>query len=360
LPVAENVPLAPLTTLELGGPARFFVEAADEESLLEAVDFGRRRGLPLFALGGGSNIVVADRGFAGLVIRLTGRGMTFLPAGDQVLCEVAAGEPWDGVVAAAVARGLAGIECLSGIPGSAGATPIQNVGAYGQEVSDTVQTVRAFDRRSGNVVDLPSGACGFAYRDSAFKRDPHAHLILRVSYRLRPGAAPTLRYGELQAALAGHPAPDVASVRAAVLALRRKKSMVIDAADPNRRSVGSFFTNPIVPVPIADGLTERALAEGLIAAPGELPRFPGGPGQVKLAAAWLIERAGFGRGFRRGPVGISSAHALSLVHHGGGRAADLLALAREIRTAVEGRFGLRLVPEPVVLGARPGDPLTAD
>jgi UDP-N-acetylmuramate dehydrogenase len=360
LQVAENVPLAPLTTLELGGPARFFAEVSDEASLLEAVDLGVRRGLPLFVLGGGSNLVVADGGFPGLVIRLTSRGVSFRPVGDVVLCEAAAGEPWDAVVAAAVERGLAGLECLSGIPGSAGATPIQNVGAYGQEVSDTVNTVRALDRRSGALVDLPPEACAFAYRDSAFKRNPQDHVVLRVSYGLRPGGPPAVRYAELQTAMAAQTAPDLASVRVAVLALRRRKSMVIDAADPNRRSVGSFFTNPIVPTAAADALGERAVADGLISTPAELPRFPATSGQVKLAAAWLIERAGFARGIRRGPVGISTAHSLALVHHGGGRTADLLALAREVRAGVEARFGLRLVPEPVIVGARPDDPLILD
>jgi UDP-N-acetylmuramate dehydrogenase len=359
LPVAENVPLAPLTTLELGGPARFFVEAAGEEALLEATDFARRNGLSLFVLGGGSNLVVPDAGFEGLVVRLSGRGLSFHTSADQVLCEVAAGEPWDNVVAESVARGLAGLECLSGIPGSAGATPIQNVGAYGQEVSDTVRSVRALDRHSGAVVDLPPEACGFGYRDSAFKRDPQRHVVVRVTYALHPGGAPTVRYAELARALAAgsSTAADLAHVRSTVLALRRKKSMVIDPADPNRRSVGSFFTNPIVPAARADELTTFALTQGLARDAADVPRFPAGPGQVKLAAGWLIERAGFARGLRRGPVGISSAHALALVHHGGGSSGDLLALAREIRAGVHDRFGIWLVPEPVILGARPDDPL---
>ncbi len=357
LSVAENVPLAPLTTLELGGPARFFVEAASEEAALEALDFGARRSVPVFLLGGGSNLVVSDAGFPGLVIRLTARGLTFRPAGDEVLVEAAAGEPWDEVVAQAVARGLAGLECLSGIPGSAGATPIQNVGAYGQEVADTVRAVRAIDRSSGALVDLPPAACAFAYRDSAFKRAPQRHAVVGVTFALRPGGPPGVRYAELARALPA--GPDLALVRATVLRLRRGKSMVIDPADPNRRSVGSFFTNPIVPSATADQVARRAVGDGLIASPEQMPRFPAGSGQVKLAAAWLIERAGFVKGLSRGPVGQSSAHALALVHHGGGRTADLLALAREIRAGVQARFGLVLVPEPVVLGAHPDDPLAA-
>jgi UDP-N-acetylmuramate dehydrogenase len=357
LTVAEDVPLAPLTTLELGGPARFYVEAAGEAEVLEALDFGARRGVPIFVLGGGSNLVVPDAGFPGLVIRLTGRGVAFREAGDEVICDVAAGEPWDGVVAQAVGRGLAGLECLSGIPGSAGATPIQNVGAYGQEVADTVRWVRALDRRTGAVVDLAPADCAFAYRDSAFKHDPGSHVVLRVAFGLRPGGPPTVRYAELTRALAGATA-DLAAVRAMVLALRRRKSMVIDPADPNRRSVGSFFTNPIVPVATADELARRAAAEGLAPTPEAVPRFPAGPGRAKLAAAWLIERAGFDKGLSRGAVGLSTAHALALVHHGGGCTAELLALAREIRAGVQARFGLWLVPEPIVLGAHPDDPLT--
>ncbi len=358
LKVAEDVALAPLTTLELGGAARFFAEVRDEAGLREAIGFAQGRGVPLFVLGGGSNLVVADGGFDGLVVRMTGRGRVFRAAGAETICEVAAGEPWDEVVAEAVARGLAGLECLSGIPGSAGATPIQNVGAYGQEVSDTVRSVRALDRRAGAVVDLAPEGCGFAYRDSAFKHDPGRWVVLAVSYGLRPGGPPTVRYAELARALAAAGAPDLPAVRETVLALRRKKSMVIDPADANRRSVGSFFTNPIVAADRADRLAAQAVAEGLVGEAAEVPRFPAGAGRVKLAAGWLIERAGFARGLRRGPVGISSAHALALVHHGGGRSADLLARAPQIRAGVQARFGITLVPEPVVLGARPDDPLT--
>jgi UDP-N-acetylmuramate dehydrogenase len=360
LSVRENVPLAPLTTLELGGPARFYVEVTSEEELLEAIDAGTRRGLPVFPLGGGSNLVVGDGGFDGLVIRLAGRGIAFRPSGDEVLCEVAAGEPWDNVVAESVERGLAGLECLSGIPGSAGATPIQNVGAYGQEVSDTVRAVRALDRSAGAFVNLTAADCAFSYRDSAFKREPQRHVVVRVGFGLRPGGPPIVRYAELQRALApsaGVNPPDLAAVRGAVLAVRRGKSMVIDPADPNRRSVGSFFTNPIVPEAAAEEVARRAMAEGLVGAPDAIPRFPVGKGRVKIPAAWLIERAGFVKGLSRGPVGLSSAHALALVHHGGGRTADLLALAREIRATVQDRFGLWLVPEPVIVGARPDDPL---
>jgi UDP-N-acetylmuramate dehydrogenase len=349
LPV-PGFPLAPLTTLGLGGPARFFVEATDEATVLAALDWARERGLSVFVLGGGSNLVVADAGFDGLVLRVAPRGLTFTAAGDVVLVEAAAGEPWDAVVAATVARGLGGLECLSGIPGLAGATPIQNVGAYGQEVAETVSTVRILDRADGAVTNLFAARCSFAYRDSAFKRAPERHVVLSVTFALRPAGPPVLRYPELKQALAGVSRPSLDDVRAAVLALRRRKSMVIDPADPNCRSVGSFFTNPIVPAAEADRVVDRALAAGVMARGEEVPRFPASEGAVKLSAGWLIERSGLAKGLRRGPVGISSRHALALVHHGGGTTAQLLALAREVRDTVEARFGVRLVPEPMLLG----------
>jgi UDP-N-acetylmuramate dehydrogenase len=351
LSVASDVPLAPFTTLELGGPARFFVEATDEGTVVEALRWARERAVPVFVLGGGSNLVVGDGGFDGLVLRVVPRGVRFSGAGDLALVEVSAGEPWDAVVAQTVARGCAGLECLSGIPGLAGATPIQNVGAYGQDVAETVRAVRALDRQSGAVVELPPAACGFSYRDSAFKRAPDRYVVLAVSFALRAGAPPALRYQELREVLAAVPAPSLAETRTAVLTLRRRKSMVIDAHDPNRRSVGSFFTNPVVPRAQGERLIERAVAQGLVARREDVPLFAAADGAMKVAAGWLIERSGMHKGLRRGPVGISSNHALALVHHGGAATADLLALAREVRDAVEGRFGIRLVPEPTLLGA---------
>jgi len=263
---------------------------------------------------------------------------------------VAAGEPWDAVVADTVARGLAGLECLSGIPGSAGATPIQNVGAYGQEVADTIRAVRAFDRRAEALVELAPEACAFAYRDSVFRRAPERYVVLGVTFALRAGRAPTLRYRELVDAFGGGPPPTLARARDTVLALRRKKSMVIDAADANRRSVGSFFTNPIVAADVAERLAARAVAEGLVGAASDVPRWAADAGRVKLSAGWLIERAGIAKGLRRGPVGVSSAHALALVHHGGGTTAALVALARDVRDAIAARFGVTLAPEPIFVG----------
>jgi UDP-N-acetylmuramate dehydrogenase len=351
LSVASDVPLAPFTTLELGGPARFFVEANDEGAVAEALRWAAERGVPVFVAGGGSNLVVGDGGFDGLVLRVVPRGLRFSSAGDVALVEVAAGEPWDAVVAETVARGWAGLECLSGIPGLAGATPIQNVGAYGQDVAETVHAVRVLDRDSGAVVELPPVACGFSYRDSAFKRAPDRYVVLAVTFALRAGAPPALRYQELRDALAGVPAPSLAHARAAVLTLRRRKSMVIDAHDPNRRSVGSFFTNPVVARAQGERIIDRAVALGLVSRREDVPLFAAADGAMKLAAGWLIERSGMQKGLRRGSVGISSNHALALVHHGGATTSDLLALAREVRDAVEARFGIRLVPEPTLLGA---------
>ena len=349
LAVRDAVPLAPLTTLELGGPARHFVEATDDGAIADALSWADGRGLPVLILGGGSNVVIADRGWDGLVIRIATRGRRFDAAGGEVTLTAAAGEPWDDVVADTVARGLAGLECLSGIPGLVGATPIQNVGAYGQEVADTIRSVKVLDRASKQVIELAPAACAFGYRDSAFKHAPDRHVVLAVTFGLRPGGAPALRYRELADALAGAAQPTLAEVRATVLALRRKKSMVIVEGDPNRRSVGSFFMNPIVPAAQADAVAARAVALGAIARPDEMPRWPA-DGGVKLSAGWLIERAGIRKGHRRGAVGVSSAHALALVHHGGGSTAALLALAQEVGDAVHAQFAMTLMPEPAMIG----------
>jgi len=350
--IEKDVPLAQWTTLGLGGPAAELVRAQDEATVREAVAYARDRRTSLRVLGEGSNVVVADAGFDGLVLRMETRGTQLRRDGDRVLVTVAAGEPWDLLVARTVADGLAGLECLSGIPGLVGATPIQNVGAYGQQVSDTIVSVRTLDRETGEVAAVAATACGFDYRDSAFKRDAAARrIVLAVTFALRPGGAPTLRYGELVKALreAGNDRPSLSEVRTTVLSLRRKKSMVIDPADENRRSVGSFFTNPIVSAAEADGVAASALAAGLVRHADEVPRYPASSG-VKLAAAWLIEKSGTKKGERRGAVGVSSRHTLALVHHGGGTTAELLALADEIRSRVLRTFGVELAMEPVRVG----------
>lgn len=340
--IETNVELASRTTLELGGPASHFASVRDESALVEALAWARSRGLGVFVLGGGSNVLVPDGGVDGLVIDLQLRGVELTDRGAQVLVRAAAGEPWDELVARSCDAGLVGIECLSGIPGRVGATPIQNVGAYGQEVADVITQVRTLNRASGEIAWLPASECGFGYRDSRFKRAPAAAIVLEVEYALRRDVAVVPRYAELAAALADAGGSGPADVRRVVLALRRAKSMVIDASDENRRSAGSFFTNPVVAVEVADAVFERA---------GELgPRWPQADGRMKLAAGWLIERAGITRGLRRGNVGVSSKHALALVHHGGGTTAELLALADEIVGAVRERFGVTLEREPVLLG----------
>jgi UDP-N-acetylmuramate dehydrogenase len=330
----------------VGGPARFFVDAADEATVLTALEWARRRGLPCRVLGGGSNLVVGDEGVDGLVIRIALRGVSAREEGTAVTVTAAAGEPWDDLVGQTVARGWAGFECLSGVPGLVGATPIQNVGAYGQDVSETVTAVRAVDTRSGRVVTLANRDCRFTYRDSLFKSvEPERWIVLAVEYRLRPGGAPTVRYAELERHLADRAIarPSLAQVREGVVRIRRSKSMVLEAGDENRRSCGSFFTNPIVAP--ADAARVEA-----ITGDAAMPRWAQPDGRVKLAAAWLIERAGFLRGFRDGPVGLSTRHALAVVAHEGARARDVLALARRVQDGVVARFGVRLTPEPVFWG----------
>lgn len=332
--------LAPLTTLRLGGPAGRLVEAHTEEELVAHVREADTAGEPLLVLAGGSNVVIADAGFPGTVVLLRTRGV----ARDGGELRVQAGEAWDALVARTVADGLQGFECLSGIPGSVGATPIQNVGAYGQDVSETVTWVRVLDRASGEIATMSAEECGFEYRTSVFKKDPR-RVVLEVGFRLREqGDSGPLRYAELARALdvpVGGTAP-LAAVREAVLALRRGKGMVVDPADPDSVSAGSFFTNPILEAEAFAALEERTGAPP--------PAFPEPDGRIKTSAAWLIGRAGFARGDGNGRVGISTKHTLALVNRGGASTAELVALAREIAGTVHERFGVRLVPEPVFVG----------
>ncbi|MBV9095709.1 MAG: UDP-N-acetylmuramate dehydrogenase [Streptosporangiaceae bacterium] len=342
--------LADYTTLRLGGPARSFVQAGTEEDLVAAVRAADGSGEPVLILGGGSNLVVADEGFDGTVIQAATRGLR--RDGGPGTMTAAAGEDWDSVVARTVAGGLAGLECLSGIPGLAGATPIQNVGAYGQEVSQVITNVRAYDRTARKIVDIPNEQCGFGYRTSIFRKDPGRFVVLAVMFRLAVQrlSAP-VRYAELAAALgvgAGERVPS-AEARSAVIELRQRKGMVIDAADPDTRSVGSFFVNPVL-----DGAALAAVEAAARARCGDgarVPRFDASDGRVKVPAAWLIERAGFGKGYGRGTgARISTKHTLALVSSGSARTADLIALAREIRDGVREAFGVTLAPEPVLVG----------
>jgi UDP-N-acetylmuramate dehydrogenase len=348
--VEHYVPLAPRCTLGVGGAARFFVRAQDEASLIEALEWADRGGIVVRVLGSGSNVVIADEGLDGLVIRVGLRGRKTREESDtDVELTVAAGEPWDDVVAYAVGRGFAGIECLSGIPGLVGAAPIQNVGAYGQEVSDTVCRVRAYDRMSRAITTLSPDDCGFAYRDSVFKSvAPDRYVILDVTFRLKRGLPPALRYPELEKRLdsEGNEAPTLEDVRRTVMTLRASKSMLLDVSDENRRSCGSFFLNPILTP------DEIPRVERRVGSQTAMPKFAQPDGQVKLSAAWLIERAGFVKGQRRGAVGLSTRHALAVVCHNGAKSLDVVTFASEIRDRVRDRFGVTLSPEPTLWGFR--------
>jgi len=340
--------LADYTTLGLGGPAKAFVAATSRAGLIEAVRTADAAGEPVLILGGGSNLVIADEGFPGTVVQVNTRGVGYAEAADgQVDVSVEAGEDWDDVVAASVAEGLAGLECLSGIPGQAGATPIQNVGAYGHEVAEVIHSVRVFDRRTGNKQIIPNGSCCFAYRTSYFKQHPARYVVLAVTFRLtRDSLSMPVKYAELAAELGvemGERA-GVTDVRSAVLKIRARKGMVLNPGDPDTRSAGSFFTNPV--------LDAEQFARLAAAATVPVPRFDAGEGRVKVPAAWLIEHAGFGKGYGApGPARVSSKHTLALINAGGATTADVLGLAREIRDGVRAAFGVTLEPEPTLVGA---------
>lgn len=347
----ENVRLAPYTTLELGGPARYFVECDSEADVRTALAYAEERALPLFVLGGGSNVVFGDAGFPGLVLRVVLAGIEWR---DGAVAEVTAGAgaEWDELVRGAVARGWTGVECLSGIPGTVGGTPIQNVGAYGQEVAETLVRVTCLDRTTLERRTFTAAECEFGYRDSRFKRrDRDRFVVLDVTLRLERDGRPRLRYPELSDAVARGaaldalaPADALRHVRETVLALRHAKSMVLDPADPNARSAGSFFMNPVLTRAAFAELERRWRGAGGTSA---IPSFPAGDA-VKVPAAWLVERAGFPKGYRRGGAGVSARHALALVNLGG-TSAELLALAEAIQLGVEQRFGVRLACEPEVV-----------
>jgi UDP-N-acetylmuramate dehydrogenase len=349
------VRLADFTTVRLGGPARAFARAETEDELIDAVRSADAAGERVLILGGGSNLVVADEGFDGTVIQVATRGVrrggrASRGQGPGELT-VAAGEEWDGVVARSVAEGLAGLECLSGIPGLTGATPMQNVGAYGQEVSDTIIRVRVWDRDAAEVLELPAAECGFGYRTSRF-RGSGRFVVLSVTFALagHSRSAP-VRYAELAAALGVSPGDQVdgAEARAAVIELRQRKGMVIDPGDPDTRSAGSFFLNPVLDAATLAGV--ETAARDRCGPDVRVPRFEAGNGQVKVPAAWLIERAGFTRGYNPGDgARISSKHTLALVNAGSASTAALLALAREIRDGVHATFGVTLSPEPILIG----------
>lgn len=343
----EQVPLAPLTTLGVGGPARYFVEADTEVDIREALQFAAGRQLPPFVIGGGSNLLVADAGFDGLVLKIKLRGIERIAEGSDITYQVAAGEDWDALVARSVEDNCAGIECLSGIPGLVGATPVQNVGAYGQDVAETIREVVALDRQTTEVLTLPAAECGFGYRSSIFNTSAREHyIILRASFRLRHGDSPTLRYADLRKRFGASTAqPSLKEVREAVREIRHGKAMLLVPGEDDARSAGSFFKNPVVTQRDCDELAGQLKSRGL-----DLPSYPADGDLRKLSAAWLVEHAGFTKGYTRGAAGISRRHALAVVNRGGATAEEIIALKDEIQARVLGEFGIVLQPEPVFLG----------
>jgi UDP-N-acetylmuramate dehydrogenase len=350
----ENIALAPLTTFKLGGPARFFVEAVSAAEVQEAVAFSETNRLPLFLLGGGSNLVVADSGWPGLVVRVAiagidhaGRNHAGRNEDGKELFSAGAGESWDRFVSHAVMAQCAGVECLSGIPGSVGGTPVQNVGAYGQEVSQTIESVEVFDRNDGQVRELCAEACGFAYRSSIFNTTERGRfIILRVTYALTPGGKPHIEYADLKRHFAGREtSPNLAEAREAVRHIRALKGMLIVPGDPDCQSAGSFFKNPVLSEEQHEDLRKRALAKGFA-----IPSYPALEEKKKVSAAWLVEHSGFTRGYGFGNAGISSKHALAIVNRGGATAAEVLALKDEIQQRVAEIWDVALEPEPVFVG----------
>ena len=352
LRVQENVPLAPLTTLKVGGPARFFVEATSETNVLAALEYASVRGLQVFILGGGSNILVSDDGFDGLVVRIVLKGtewntehseLSGQRSAPSVVVTASAGEDWDEFVGSCVARDLAGLECLSGIPGFVGGTPVQNVGAYGQEVSETIVSVRCLDRENSDIVTLTNTECGFSYRKSIFNSTARERfVVLSVTFALKPGGEPKIVYKDLVEHFAGG-AASLVETRNAVLSVRAAKSMVIDPKDPNSRSAGSFFKNPIVDRSMLPAIAERARVD-------VVPHFEAGGDLAKVPAAWLIEKAGFHKGFIMGNAGISTNHSLALINRGEATAREILELKDRISGTVADIFEIMLVPEPIFVG----------
>jgi UDP-N-acetylmuramate dehydrogenase len=345
----EHVSLAPLTTLGIGGPARWFARATRLEHVIAGQSW---HGVPVLVLGGGSNLVIADDGFDGLVLQMGLAGVKAALRGAEMIVSAGAGESWDALVEFAVRRDLAGLECLSGIPGTVGGTPIQNVGAYGQEVASVIESVLVFDCRGQRTMTLTAAECGFGYRTSRFKQqDAGRFIVCEVTFRLPPGAPPTIAYPELADDLRrqGISSPTLLDVREAVLRIRRRKGMVLDAADTDTRSVGSFFTNPVVDRATFDRVSASVPSGADLSGP-RIPHYLMQNDQVKIPAAWLIEQSGFARGHVDGRVGLSTKHPLAIVNRGGATARDVVRLARRIKDAVLDRFGVALRPEPVFVG----------
>lgn len=345
--IQENVPLAPYTTFKVGGPARYFVEAYSEKEVQQALEFSVSRRLRLFVLGGGSNLVVSDQGWPGLVIKISIPGIDSETTNGKMVFHAGAGEDWDGFVAKTVVAGCAGIECLSGIPGTTGGTPVQNVGAYGQEVAETITRVRVLALATGKIFEMSNAECGFSYRTSIFNStERDRYIVLGTTFALTPGGRPHIEYADLKRHFAGASSPPtLAAARDAVRAIRHSKAMLITSDDEDCRSAGSFFKNPILTT------DEYAALNKIIRSMNkQIPTYPAGEGKVKVAAAWLVENAGFYKGYSRGPVGISRKHSLAIVNRGGAKATDIVALKNEVQQGVKQKFGVELHPEPVFVG----------
>jgi UDP-N-acetylmuramate dehydrogenase len=347
LTIRENVSLAEFTTLKIGGKARFFYSAQTEDEIIEAVQFAELNRLKIFILGGGSNILIADEGFDGLVLQIALKGIsTFAKEDGKIYVTVGAGEDWDQFVVFCVKKNFAGVECLSGIPGFVGGTPVQNVGAYGQEVSETIVSVRCFDRKAKKIVELLNDQCSFTYRSSIFNTtQKNRHIVLSVTFALQPDGIPKIFYRDLQNYFRDKK-PNLQETRQAVIAIRSAKSMVIDDGDENSKSVGSFFKNPIVSNEKYLDIKEKAKSFDI----EDVPNFKVDERQVKIPAAWLIEKSGFRKGYARGQAGISTNHTLAIVNRGAASAKDIIKLVREIQTRVSEVFGVLLTPEPVFVG----------
>jgi len=345
--IQENMALAPLTTLRVGGKARYFVRANTVEDVQTAVAFADSKKIPLFVLGGGSNVLISDNGWPGLALQIGISGIDHSHERETIRLIVGAGEEWDALVAFCATRNLAGIECLSGIPGSVGGTPVQNVGAYGQEVSQTIESVSVFDLIEKEITEMAAADCEFSYRSSIFNTHERGrYIILRVTYELRHGGPPSLRYADLQNYFAArNDAPTLADVRQAILEIRGSKGMLITPGDPDSQSVGSFFKNPMLTTVQFNELSRRAKDRNL-----QVPNYPALSEQKKISAAWLVENSGFAKGYVKGHAGISSKHALALINRGGASADEIIALKDEIQERVEQAWGIRLEPEPVLVG----------
>lgn len=345
--IRENVPLAPLTTLGVGGRARFFVNVSTPDQVAQAVAFAESGKLPWFVLGSGSNLVISDRGWSGLVLHVANGNLETYEFEGKIRFDVGAGVSWDDFVRESVSRNCAGIECLSGIPGSVGGTPVQNVGAYGQEVSETIVSVEVFDLSENCVREMRAADCGFGYRSSVFNSSQqNRYVILRVSYALAPNGKPKLHYADLQKYFAGRESqPTLSEVREAVLSIRAAKGMLISPGDPDSRSAGSFFKNPVLSSAQFEELNSMAVARNL-----RIPSYPALSQRHKVSAAWLVEYSGFSKGYVKGNVGISSKHALAIVNRGNATADEVIALKHEIQDAVQRLWDIRLQPEPMFVG----------